>query len=139
VCNLKGGFRFLSDLVTFINIPVVIDFIAFTSYEGTAPSGEIRIIKDLKVNVENRDLILIEDIVDTGLTVKRILEYLKSFKSPRSVKICTLLDKQPARKVDVEPDYIGFRVEDRFVVGYGLDFNEYYRELNDIYLYEEGA
>lgn len=131
ICNLKGAFIFLADLCRSISSPVSIDFIATTSYNGTATSGDVRIIKDLKMDIHGEHVILVEDIVDTGYTVDYILRYLQ-LHHPRSLKVCTLLDKRPARRVEVPIDYRGFDIEDRFVVGYGLDYDERYRELEYI-------
>ncbi len=137
ISNLKGSFRFLADLVANLKIPTILDFIAFTSYTGTKRRNEVRIIKDLKVNVKNKKVIVVEDIVDTGYTVDFILKYLFDFKHPLEVKICTLLDKPSTRKIDVPVDYRGFIIPDLFVIGYGLDYKEYFRELNDIVEYKE--
>jgi len=133
ICNLKGSFRFLSDLIKYLNIPLMIDFIAFKSYEGKK-STQLRIIKDLKMNVKNKNVIVVEDIVDTGKTLNDIIKYLKEFKSPASIKVCALLDKPSLHQADIKIDYKGFEIDNHFIVGYGLDFNEYFRELNDIYI-----
>lgn len=132
ICNLKGAFRFLSDLCANIRIPVLIDFISFTSYNGAKSSGDIRIVKDLNIDISDRQVILVEDIVDTGVTLKFILRYLGKMRGARDIKVCTLLDKKSKREIDVYLDYIGFDVPDKFLVGYGLDYNEHYRELNYI-------
>ncbi len=137
ISNLKGSFRFLADLVSYLKIPTIIDFIAFTSYTGTKRKNEVRIIKDLKINVKNKRVIVVEDIVDTGYTVDFILKYLFDFKHPLEVKICTLLDKPSKREIEVPVDYRGFIIPDIFVIGYGLDYKEYFRELNDIVEYKE--
>ena len=131
VCNLKGAFIFLADLCRYITSPTSIDFIATTSYKGTETTGDVRIIKDLKMDVKGKHLLLVEDIVDTGFTLDYTVKYLMLHR-PKSIKICTLLDKRCKRKMDLELDYIGFEVGDRFVVGYGLDYNERYRELDYI-------
>jgi hypoxanthine phosphoribosyltransferase len=128
VCNLKGAFIFLADLCRNIDIPMAVDFIAMTSYNGTHSTGNVRIVKDLKMNIRGQHVLLVEDIVDTGYTLQYIMQYLELHK-PQSVKVCTLLDKKCMRKVDVPLDYIGFEIGDRFVVGYGLDYNEKYREV----------
>jgi hypoxanthine phosphoribosyltransferase len=128
VCNLKGAFIFLADLCRYITSPTSIDFIATTSYKGTETTGDVRIIKDLKMDVKGAHLLLVEDIVDTGYTLDYTVKYL-CLHQPKSIKICTLLDKRCKRKIDLSLDYIGFEVGDRFVVGYGLDYNERYREL----------
>ncbi|MGI5875824.1 MAG: hypoxanthine phosphoribosyltransferase [Dethiobacteria bacterium] len=132
ICVLKGAIVFLADFIRFLNIPVKLDFIAVASYgDSTSSSGVVRIMKDLDRSIENEDVIIIEDIVDTGLTLSYLRENLLS-RNPRSLKIVTLLDKPERRVADIEPDYCGFCIPDEFVVGYGLDFNEKYRNLRDI-------
>lgn len=130
VCVLKGGVLFLSDLIRAIQIPHEIDFMAISSYGGTRTesSGVVRILMDLKANIANRNVLIIEDIVDTGRTLSYILELLRT-RGPSSIKICALLSKPSRREVDVNLDYIGFDIPNEFVVGYGLDFNEIYRNL----------
>jgi len=133
---LKGSFVFLSDLVRALKMPLEIDFIRAASYgPGTVTSGEVRITKDVDSTVEGRDVIVIEDIVDTGLTLNAIIKHLKS-KNPASIKVCALLDKPAMRRVDVKVDYLGFDLgkERGFLVGYGLDYNEGYRYLPGIYV-----
>jgi hypoxanthine phosphoribosyltransferase len=136
ICNLKGAFIFLADLCRKITVPVSVDFIATTSYKGTRSSGDVRIIKDLKMEVRDRHILLVEDIVDTGFTLEYIIQYLK-LHHPKSIKVCTLLDKRCKREIDVPIDYTGFVIDDIFVIGYGLDFNERYRELDYIAAYVE--
>ncbi len=132
ICVLKGAVVFLSDLMRFLDIPVEIDFMAVSSYgKSTHTSGVVRILKDLEGSIEGKDVIIIEDIVDTGLTLDYLRENLLS-RNPRSLKIAALLDKPERRKVQIEPDYRGFYIPDEFVVGYGLDFNEKYRNLPHI-------
>lgn len=134
---LKGSFIFMSDLVRALEIPLEIDFLSVSSYgSGTTSSGKIELRQDLKTSVENRHIILVEDIVDTGLTSSFLLQYLKS-KNPMSCKLCTLLDKPSRRKVEVPIDYTGFTVPDKFIVGYGLDFDQQHRHLPDICLLED--
>ncbi len=129
VCILRGAIVFLSDLMKNLNVPHKIDFIALSSYGGTTESsGIIRFIKDLRVNIHNHDVILIEDIIDTGLTLQNLLQVLE-LRHPNSLKTCVLLDKKARRKVDISADYIGFEIPDEFVVGYGLDYYELYRNL----------
>lgn len=129
---LKGAVIFLADLVRNITIPVSIDFIAVSSYgKASESSGVVQILKDLDQNIEGRHVMVVEDIVDTGLTLKYLLENL-STRKPASLKICTLLDKPTRRKSDVVPDYNGFTIPDEFVVGYGLDYAEKYRNLRGI-------
>jgi len=126
---LKGAIIFLSDLIRSIDVPITLDFMAVASYgAGTSSSGAVRILKDLECSVEGKHLLVVEDIVDTGLTLKYLLDNLKA-RDPASIKICTFLDKPARRLIPVQPDYNGFAIPDRFVVGYGLDFNEKYRHL----------
>jgi hypoxanthine phosphoribosyltransferase len=129
VCVLKGSFMFAADLARAISIPVRIEFLGVRSYgQGTSSSGVVQITHDLQYPIEGEDVLLVEDIVDTGLTVAHLLELLRT-RLPRSVKVCTLLHK-PARSCTPVPiDYLGFSIEDRFVVGYGLDKAEAYRNL----------
>lgn len=134
---LKGGFIFLSDLVRSISIPLEIDFMAISSYgSGTSTSGIVKIRKDIDTDVCDRDVIIVEDIVDSGLSLQYIKEYIMKHK-PRSVKICVLLDKPEAHKIEVAFDYVGFTVGNEFVVGYGLDFAERYRNLPYIGILKE--
>lgn len=129
---LKGAFIFLSDLMRCLTIDVKVDFIGASSYgSGTSSSEEVKITKKVDIDVHAKDVLIVEDIVDTGLTLEFIKAYLESF-SPRSVKICTLLSKKERRRVSVAIDYIGHEVEEGFLVGYGLDFDEKYRNLPDI-------
>jgi hypoxanthine phosphoribosyltransferase len=130
VCILKGGVVFLSDLVRAIRIPHAIDFMAISSYGGTRTesSGVVRILMDLNTSIENRNVLIVEDIIDTGHTLAHIVDLLKT-RNPRSLRICTLLNKTSRREVPVQVDYIGFDIPNEFVVGYGLDYNEIYRNL----------
>lgn len=132
ICVLKGAVIFLSDLMRHIDIPVEIDFMAVSSYgASTESSGVVRILKDLDCSIEGKHCLVVEDIIDSGLTLKYLEENLLS-RQPASIKIVTLLDKPDRRRVDIEPHYCGFRIPDEFVVGFGLDFNEQYRSLPDI-------
>lgn len=134
---LKGAVVFLSDLIREIEMPLEVDFIAVSSYGAdTASSGIVRIQKDLDQSIKGKDILIVEDIVDTGLTLNYLFENLGS-RQPNSIKVVTLLDKPERRKVEFEADYCGFKIPDRFVVGYGLDFNEKYRNLNDICILNE--
>ena len=129
VSVLKGSFIFMADLVRQIKIPCTVDFMALSSYgAGVKTSGQVRIIKDLDRDISGRDVIVVEDILDSGLTLSYLLELLKA-REPRSIRLCTLLDKPDRRKVDVTVDYRGFTIPDEFVVGYGLDFDERYRNV----------
>jgi hypoxanthine phosphoribosyltransferase len=129
IAVLKGAFVFLADLVRNMEGPTTLDFIAVSSYgSGTSTSGQVRLNKDLDRSLEGRDVVIVEDIVDTGLTLSYLQEILKA-RSPRTLRTACLLNKPSRRKVDVNVDYIGFTIEDRFVVGYGLDYDERYRNL----------
>ncbi|MFA5576405.1 MAG: hypoxanthine phosphoribosyltransferase [Tissierellaceae bacterium] len=126
---LKGAFIFMSDLARNIKMPVSIDFMAVSSYGRTSSStGEVRIIKDLDFSVENKEVLIVEDIIDTGYTLAYLTDNLRK-RGANSVKVCALLDKPERRKVDVEVDYLGFAIPDEFVVGYGLDYAEIGRNL----------
>jgi hypoxanthine phosphoribosyltransferase len=133
VSVLKGSLPFMADLMRAITIPVRIDLMEVSSYGGlsTESSGLVRILKDLSSSIDGRDVLLVEDIIDTGLTLNYLLRYLRG-KNPRSLKICALLDKPARRLVDIPIDYIGFEIPDQFVVGYGLDYGELYRNLRSV-------
>ncbi len=129
VCVLKGGFVFMSDLVRAMGPRVTLDFIAMSSYaKSTRSSGEVRMLKDLDSGLAGRHVIIVEDIVDTGLTLTYLQDILRA-RSPKSLRTACLLSKPSRRVVDVRVEYVGFTIEDRFVVGYGLDFAEKYRNL----------
>ena len=126
---LKGAVIFMSELVKNIKLPITMDFMAVSSYgKSTVSTGEVRIIKDLDFSVEGKELLVVEDIIDTGLTLSYLIDNLKK-RGANSVKVCTLLDKPDRRTVGVEVDYLGFEIPDEFVVGYGLDYAERYRNL----------
>lgn len=136
---LKGSTIFLADLVRRIDLPLAIDFVAISSYgNSTSSSGVVRILKDLEESIEGRHILVVEDIIDTGLTLNYLLKNLQSRK-PASIKVCALLDKPSRRKIDVPVDYLGFSIPDEFVVGYGLDFNERYRNLPDACVLKKSA
>jgi hypoxanthine phosphoribosyltransferase len=130
VSVLKGSLPFMADLMRAITIPLRIDLMEVSSYGGqtTESSGLVRILKDLSASIDGRDVLLVEDIIDTGLTLNYLLRYLRG-KNPRSLRICALLDKPARRLVDIPIDYVGFSIPDQFVVGYGLDYGELYRNL----------
>ena len=130
VSVLKGSLPFMADLMRRITLPLRIDLMEVSSYGGTATesSGLVRILKDLSAPIEGRDVLLVEDIIDTGLTLNYLIRYLKG-KNPHSIKVCSLLDKPARRLVEIPLDYVGFEIPDAFVVGYGLDFGEVYRNL----------
>ncbi|MBP3459164.1 MAG: hypoxanthine phosphoribosyltransferase [Lachnospiraceae bacterium] len=129
VCTLKGASFFACELAKRIALPLTLDFIAVASYgDGTQSSGEVRMIKDLDESIEGKNVIVVEDIVDTGRTLSYLMEILKK-RNPRTLKLCSLLDKPERRVVDIQADYTGFEVPDLFVVGYGLDYAQRYRNL----------
>ena len=130
VSVLKGSLPFMADLMRAIDLPLRIDLMEVSSYGGTATesSGLVRIIKDLSSSIAERDVLIVEDIIDTGLTLNYLLRYLRG-KNPASLRICTLLDKPARRLVEIPVDYTGFTIPDQFVVGYGLDYGELYRNL----------
>lgn len=137
ICVLKGGVFFTCELAKRITVPVSFDFMSVSSYgDGTKSSGIVRIVKDLDDSIENKDVLVVEDIVDTGRTLSYLLENLKSRK-PNSLKLCTLLDKPDRRVVDVDVEYTGFSIPDEFVVGYGLDYAQKYRNLPYIGIVEK--
>lgn len=129
---LKGSFIFMADLMRAIDVECAVDFMALSSYgSGVKTSGVVKITKDLDMPIENYDVLIVEDILDSGLTLKYTLRLL-SKRNPASLKVCTLLDKPARRQADVRADYKGFEIEDKFIVGYGLDYGEKYRNLKDI-------
>lgn len=137
ICVLKGAMVFMSDLMRAIDLNMTIDFIAVSSYgKGASSTGEVKIVKDLDEPLEGRDIILVEDILDTGLTLSYLAKNFRS-RGATSIKIATLLNKPERRKVVVTPDYVGFEIPDKFVVGYGLDFAERYRNLPYIAVVKE--
>lgn len=133
---LNGSFLFLADLVRTMNLPVQIEFVSLSSYEGTESTGQVRFHLDVKQNLEGKNVVLVEDIVDTGLTIQFLLKHFK-LKNPKTLKLCSLLRKKARLKTEVAIDYLGFDIEDKFVIGYGLDFNGNYRELPYIGVYGE--
>ena len=129
ICVLKGGAPFMIELSKRLTVPVSMDYMAVSSYgSSTKSSGVVRIVKDLDESIKDRDVLIVEDIVDSGRTLKYLMELL-SAREPRSLKLCTLLDKPDGRMVDVEADYSCFEIPDKFVVGYGLDYDQKYRNL----------
>lgn len=129
ICILRGASFFACELAKRINLPVTIDFMSVSSYgAGTESSGHVKIMKDLEESIEGKDVIVVEDIIDSGRTLSMLLELLKARK-PNSIALCTLLDKPGRRVVDVDVKYVGFQIPDLFVVGYGLDYDQKYRNL----------
>jgi hypoxanthine phosphoribosyltransferase len=126
---LKGSIVFLADLIRAMDVPVNVDLMEVSSYgSATESSGQVRILKDLSSSIEGRDVVVVEDIIDTGLTLNYLLRYLGE-RNPASVRVCCLLDKPARRLAEIEIDYRGFSIPDRFVIGYGLDYDERYRNL----------
>ena len=126
---LRGAAIFMADLIRQIELPMAVDFMATSSYgKATESTGVVRIVKDLNVNIKNKDALIIEDIIDTGLTYNYLREALGA-RRPNSIRICTLLDKPSCRKIDINAEYVGFEIPNKFVVGYGLDYKELYRNL----------
>ena len=135
---LKGSVFFMVDLLKQVTVPVAVDFFQTSSYGNSTEPGEVRIRKDIDLSIRGADVLLIEDIIDTGFTLRTILDLLR-FRGARSVKLCALLDKSERRQVEVPIDYRGFEIEDHFVVGYGLDLADAYRNLPYIGVFEEGS
>ena len=133
---LNGAFIFMADLIRALDVRCRVDFVRMASYgEGSVSSGEVRIGKDLETPIAGRDVLIVEDIVDTGLTLSRLVEILRS-RQPASLRVCAFLDKRERRRVPFTADYVGFTIPDRFVVGYGLDYNEEFRFLPDVRVVE---
>ncbi len=129
ICILKGGVFFMCELVKHITVPVTHDFMSVSSYgDGTVSSGRIKIVKDLDDSIQEKDILIVEDIVDSGRTLHHLLQLLRA-RNPKSIRLCTLLDKPERREVEVPVDYTGFSIPDLFVVGYGLDYAQHYRNL----------
>ena len=129
---LKGSFIFMADLIRQLRLPVEVDFVKLYSYgSGKETSGKVKLVQGLKTPIKGRDVLVIEDIVDTGLTISFLLDYLRKRK-PASLKLCALTDKPSRRQIPVTIDYLGFTVPDKFIVGYGIDWNENFRYLPDI-------
>jgi hypoxanthine phosphoribosyltransferase len=134
---LKGAFVFMADLVREISVPCKVDFVRVASYgAGSESSGKVVMTKDIETSIKGRDILIVEDIVDSGLTLQYLVNWLQE-RSPHSLKICVFLDKRKRRKVSFEADYVGFTIDDGFVVGYGLDFDEQFRFLPDVYIIEQ--
>ncbi|WP_291259007.1 hypoxanthine phosphoribosyltransferase [Fusobacterium sp.] len=125
---LKGSIVFMSDLIKEINLPLAIDFMSVSSYSGTTSTGVIKISKDITIDVKDKDVLIVEDIIDTGLTLSHVKKLFQD-REVKSLKICTLLDKPSRRTVEMKGEYVGFEIPDEFVIGYGLDYDQYYRNL----------
>jgi len=130
ICILRGGILFLCDLIRHISVPVTLDFMAVSSYGASQrqTTGQVRITLDLKEDISERNVLLVEDIVDSGYTIRSVLDFLTT-RHPRSLSVCTLLDKPERREVEVPINYLGFTIPNKFVFGYGLDIDEYFRNL----------
>ncbi len=134
---LRGGVIFMSDLMRYIDLPIEIDFMQVSSYgSGTVTSGNVKILKDTETSVEGRDVLIAEDILDTGTTLHSLIDLIRK-RGATSVKICTILNKPARRRVELVPDYVGFDIPDKFVVGYGLDYDQKYRNLPYVGVVEE--
>ncbi len=133
---LKGSFIFFADLVRHIKVPVVIDFLTASSYVQTNTTGEVKIHSDIREDIENRHVIVVDDIIDSGTSLNFIRERLL-MRNPASLKICVFLDKEERRVVDVPVDYVGFKIPDEFVVGYGLDYENHYRNLPHVAIFKK--
>ena len=125
---LKGSIMFMSDLIKEMDLPVMIDFMSVSSYSGTTSTGVINVLKDTDISVKDKDVLIVEDIIDTGLTLSHVQKLLED-RGAKSLKICTLLDKPSRRTVEMKGDYVGFEIPDEFVVGYGLDYDQHHRNL----------
>jgi len=137
ICVLKGSFMFMADLIRQLDFPLELEFIRLSSYgRGRESSGEVKVVQGLHSPIKGRDVLVIEDIIDTGLTISFLLEYLRK-KKPASLKLCALTDKPSRRQAPVNIDYLGFTVPNKFLVGYGLDWDEKFRYLPDICILEE--
>ena len=134
---LKGASVFVADLMRKINLNVNIDFMSVSSYgSGTVSSGTVKILKDLDVDIKDKNVLIVEDIIDSGITLRNLYDTLMT-REPRSLKLCTLLNKRERKKVDVNVEYVGFVIEDKFIVGYGIDYDEKYRNLPYIAIVED--
>lgn len=136
ICILKGAVYFFSDLTKKIDLDIKTEFIELSSYEGALESNDVSLLKDIRSSIKGKDVLIVEDIMDTSKTLNFLIEHLES-KNPRSIRICTLIDKRERRESDLKADYTGFEIEKGFVVGYGMDFNELGRNMDDIYVLEK--
>ncbi len=134
---LKGASVFVADLMRKINLNVNIDFMSVSSYgSGTESSGTVKILKDLDVDIKDKNVLIVEDIIDSGITLRNLYDTLMT-REPKSLKLCTLLNKPARKKVDIDVDYVGYIIEDKFIVGYGIDYDEKYRNLPYIAIVED--
>ena len=136
ICVLKGSFLFFADLVREITVPTTVDFVRLASYGSeTRSSGIVEIRKDVEMSLKNKNVVIVEDIIDSGYTIETLYHRLQQ-REPKSLKVCTLIDKRGRREVEFEADYVGLSMDDGFIIGYGLDLDERYRNLSEIYLVE---
>ena len=135
ICILKGGVYFFSELTQKLDLDIQTEFIELSSYEGKIKSKDVNLLKDITSSIKGKNVLIIEDIMDTSKTLQFLIEHLES-KNPKSIKICTLIDKRERRESDLKSDYTGFEIEKGFVIGYGMDLNEQGRNLKDIYVLE---
>lgn len=134
---LKGSFIFVADLIRHIDLDMVVEFMTTSSYrDSTETTGIVRIVSDVERDLRDYDVLIVDDIIDSGHTMKRVYEHLLE-KEPKSLKTCTLLDKPSRRQVEFDCDYVGFTIEDKFIVGYGLNYGDYYRNINHIFVFVE--
>lgn len=137
ICLLRGGFVFTADLVRELQIPVNVDFMTTSSYDhGEMSSGIVEIINDIRTDVKGKHVLIVDDIVDSGNTMKKVVEFIEK-KEPKSIKICVMLDKPSRREADISPDYVGFTIPDVFIVGYGLNYGDYYRNTPYVFTFDE--
>ncbi len=136
LCILKGAVYFFSDLTKKIELDLTTEFLELSSYKGQIDSQEVRLLKDIQNSIKGKDALIVEDIMDTSKTLNFLIEHIKS-KKPKSISVCTLIDKRERRESDLKADYTGFEIEKGFVVGYGMDCNELGRNLNDIYVLDK--
>ena len=135
VCVMKGAMQFCVDLMKHVTIPVVVDYVQLSSYEGTQSTGNVRLIKDMSYSIDKRTIVIVEDVVDTGYSMQFLKKHLQSIGSPKDILICALFDKQPLHKVDVKVDYVGkVLTENKFLIGYGLDYREIQRNVPYVYI-----
>ncbi len=136
ICLLRGSFIFTSDLVRELTIPVEVDFMTTSSYgHSENSSGNVDIVHDIRADVEGKDILIVDDIIDSGFTLEHVYKYLEG-KSPNSIKICVMLDKPSRRKVELSPDYLGYTIPDVFIVGYGLNYGDFYRNIPYIFTFD---
>lgn len=138
VCTMKGAMQFCVDLMKYVTVPSIVDYVQLSSYNGMQSTGKVNLIKDMSYSVDNRTIIIVEDVVDTGYSMKFLKEHIQSLGKPKDVLICALFDKEPLHKVEVKVDYVGKRLtESKFLIGYGLDYREIQRNVPYVYVPKE--